>query len=59
MPSISTQGFTKDKKRLDLWRAQRPQRDPIPDRLWKLAASHVEEYGVQQWVHALTERARC
>lgn len=48
MPSIPTKEFIKDKKRFEAWRAQRPRGSAIPDRLWKLAASHVNEYGLNK-----------
>jgi hypothetical protein len=48
MPTIPTQQFLKDKKRFDSWRSRRPKRSAIPDRLWRLAASHVNEYGLNK-----------
>jgi hypothetical protein len=38
--------FINDKKQFDAWRTQRPRRNRIPDQIWKLAASHVNEYGL-------------
>ena len=40
--------FVKDKKHFEAWRTNRPKRSPIPDRFWKLAASHIQRYGLNR-----------
>ena len=48
MLEIPSPEFIKDKKHFDSWRTSRPKRSPIPDRLWRLAASHVKRYGLNR-----------
>jgi len=48
MLQILNPEFVKAKKQLEAWRTNRPKRSPIPDRLWRLAASHVKEYGLNR-----------
>ena len=48
MLQIPSPEFIKDKKHFEAWRTNRPKRSPIPDRLWRLAASHVERYGLNR-----------
>ena len=48
MLQILSPEFIKDKKHFDAWRTNRPNRSPIPDRLWKLAASHIPRYGLNR-----------
>jgi hypothetical protein len=48
MLQILSPEFIKDKKHFEAWRTNRPTRSPIPDRLWKLAASHVKRYGLNR-----------
>ncbi len=40
--------FVKDKKHFEAWRTNRSKRSPIPDRLWRLAASHIKQYGLNR-----------
>src|SRR3990172_9453455 len=48
MLQIPSPEFIKDKKHFEAWRTNRPMRSPIPDRLWRLAASHVKRYGLNR-----------
>ena len=48
MTEILNPEFIKDKKHFEAWRSNRPHRSPIPDRLWKLAASHIQRYGLNR-----------
>jgi hypothetical protein len=48
MLQILSPEFIKDKKHFEAWRTNRPKRSPIPDRFWKLAASHIQRYGLNR-----------
>ena len=48
MLQILNPEFIKDKEHFEAWRTNRPNRSPIPDRLWKLAASHIQRYGLNR-----------
>jgi hypothetical protein len=40
--------FIKAKRHFEAWRRNRPKRSLIPDRLWELAASQVQQYGLNR-----------
>jgi len=48
MQPLHGKDLIKDKKHFEVWRANRTKRGPIPERLWKLAVSHVRQYGLNQ-----------
>ena len=48
MLQILNPEFIKDKEHFEAWRTNRPNRSPIPERLWKLAASHIPRYGLNR-----------
>jgi hypothetical protein len=48
MQQILSPEFIKDKEHFEAWRTNRPNQSPIPDRLWKLAVSHIQRYGLNR-----------
>jgi hypothetical protein len=48
MSQILSPDCIRDKKHFDAWRTNRSKGSPIPDRLWRLAASHIQRYGLNR-----------
>lgn len=48
MLQILSSELIKDKKHFDAWRSHGTNRSAIPERLWKLAVSHIPRYGLNR-----------